>query len=116
MIAGMEHFEAFLSYLNEQAAEMDKASVLNRDLLVAVEKINSKMRKEKTKGCDYFQQDEIASLDLGHKARAYLLLLTRLNRLRVETIDGRIKLPSSVNRHDITKYSILLIQPLLHSN
>ncbi|XP_031283610.1 uncharacterized protein LOC116142318 isoform X1 [Pistacia vera] len=60
------------------------------DLLVAVEKINSKMRKEKTKGCDYFQQDEIASLDLGHKARAYLLLLTRLNLLRVETIDGRI--------------------------
>ncbi|XP_044507726.1 uncharacterized protein LOC123227115 isoform X2 [Mangifera indica] len=60
------------------------------DLLIAVEKINSNLRKEKTKQCNYFQQDEIASLDLGHKARAYLLLLTRLNCLRIETIDGRI--------------------------
>ncbi|KAK6232366.1 hypothetical protein SCA6_002439 [Theobroma cacao] len=61
------------------------------DLLAAVEKINSSLsKKEKTKGYNYFHQDEIESLDLGPKGRAYLLLLVRMNHLVVETIDGLI--------------------------
>ncbi|KAK8716616.1 hypothetical protein V6N13_043921 [Hibiscus sabdariffa] len=61
------------------------------DLLAAVEKINSSLsKKEKTKGYDYFHQDEIEALDLGPKGRAYLLLLVRMNHLVVETIDGLI--------------------------
>ncbi|KAE8125270.1 hypothetical protein FH972_020101 [Carpinus fangiana] len=59
------------------------------DLLDAVEKINSSLsKKEKTKGSNYFHQDEILSFGLGPKARSYLLLLVRMNRLVVETIDG----------------------------
>ncbi|XP_020982135.1 uncharacterized protein LOC107492717 isoform X2 [Arachis duranensis] len=57
------------------------------DLLVAVDKINSSLRK-KTNGGNYFRQDEIPSFDLGPKARSYLLVLVRMNRLVVETIDG----------------------------
>ncbi|KAK7396814.1 hypothetical protein VNO78_17973 [Psophocarpus tetragonolobus] len=57
------------------------------DLLVAVEKINSSLSK-KTNGCSYFHQDEIPSFELGPKSRSYLLLLVRMNRLVVETIDG----------------------------
>ncbi|KAF2289570.1 hypothetical protein GH714_037210 [Hevea brasiliensis] len=61
------------------------------DLLEAVEKINSSLRKkEKAKGDIYFHQDEIASLGLGPRARTYLLLLMRMNQLAVETIDGLI--------------------------
>ncbi|XP_012485688.1 uncharacterized protein LOC105799591 isoform X3 [Gossypium raimondii] len=61
------------------------------DLLAAVEKINSSLnKKEKTKGYNYFYQDEIEALGLGPKGRAYLLLLVRMNHLIVETIDGRI--------------------------
>ncbi|KAI9153412.1 hypothetical protein LWI28_010949 [Acer negundo] len=59
------------------------------DLMAAVEKINSSLSsKEKTRGFNYFHQDEIESLGLGHKARSYLLLLVRLKKLVVETIDG----------------------------
>ncbi|XP_025660098.2 uncharacterized protein, partial [Arachis hypogaea] len=57
------------------------------DLVVAVDKINSSLRK-KTNGGNYFRQDEIPSFDLGPKARSYLLVLVRMNRLVVETIDG----------------------------
>ncbi|KAH1071016.1 hypothetical protein AAZX31_03G186100 [Glycine max] len=57
------------------------------DLLVAVGKINSSLSK-KTNGCSYFHQDEIPSFELGPKTRSYLLLLVRMNRLVVETIDG----------------------------
>ncbi|XP_028784851.1 uncharacterized protein LOC114740789 isoform X2 [Neltuma alba] len=57
------------------------------DLLAAVDKINSSLNK-KTKGCSFFRQDEIPSFNLGPKARSYLLLLVRMNRLIVETIDG----------------------------
>lgn len=57
------------------------------DLLAAVDKINSSLNK-KAKGCNFFRQDEIPSFNLGHKARSYLLLLVRMNRLIVETIDG----------------------------
>ncbi|KAF5750623.1 hypothetical protein HS088_TW03G00962 [Tripterygium wilfordii] len=59
------------------------------DLLAAVEKM-SLSKEDKTKGNTYFHQDEIASLDLGPKARAYLLLLVRMNHSVVETIDGSI--------------------------
>ncbi|XP_027351964.1 uncharacterized protein LOC113862888 [Abrus precatorius] len=57
------------------------------DLLVAVDKINSSLSL-KTNRCNFFRQDEIPSFELGHKARSYLLLLVRMNRLVVETIDG----------------------------
>ncbi|PPS08243.1 hypothetical protein GOBAR_AA12412 [Gossypium barbadense] len=62
-----------------------------QDLLAAVEKINSSLnKKEKTKGYNYFYQDEIEALGLGPKGRAYLLLLVRMNHLVVETADGQI--------------------------
>ncbi|RYR51984.1 hypothetical protein Ahy_A06g026921 [Arachis hypogaea] len=64
-----------------------KGLVTWEDLLVAVDKINSSLRK-KTNGGNYFRQDEIPSFDLGPKARSYLLVLVRMNRLVVETIDG----------------------------
>ncbi|WJX79642.1 hypothetical protein P8452_62746 [Trifolium repens] len=57
------------------------------DLLVAVDKINSSLSK-KTNECNFFRQDDIPSFDLGPKARSYLLLLVRMNRMVVETIDG----------------------------
>ncbi|KAH1130692.1 hypothetical protein J1N35_002070 [Gossypium stocksii] len=61
------------------------------DLLAVVEKINSSLnKKEKTKGYNYFYQDEIEALGLRPKGRAYLLLLVRMNHLIVETADGRI--------------------------
>lgn len=59
------------------------------DLLTAVEKINSGL-KQKARGSNFFHQDEISSLGLGTKARSYLLLLVRMNRLVVETVDGLI--------------------------
>ncbi|XP_057949127.1 uncharacterized protein LOC131144462 isoform X2 [Malania oleifera] len=60
------------------------------DLLTAVEKMNSNLgKKGKTRG-NSFQQDELASLDLGAKGRSYLLLLLRMNRLAVETVEGLI--------------------------
>ncbi|KAG8502647.1 hypothetical protein CXB51_000155 [Gossypium anomalum] len=59
--------------------------------LASWEKINSSLnKKEKTKGYNYFYQDEIEALGLGPKGRAYLLLLVRMNHLIVETTDGRI--------------------------
>ncbi|KAB2608010.1 hypothetical protein D8674_011178 [Pyrus ussuriensis x Pyrus communis] len=59
------------------------------DLLAAVEKINSSL-KQKARGTNFFHQDEISSLGLGPKARSYLLLLVRMNRLVVETVSGLI--------------------------
>ncbi|KAM0978060.1 hypothetical protein ACFX2I_013992 [Malus domestica] len=67
------------------------------DLLAAVEKINSSL-KQKARGTNFFHQDEISSLGLGKfflsllrpKARSYLLLLVRMNRLVVETVNGLI--------------------------
>uniref|UniRef100_A0A5B7BE06 Uncharacterized protein n=1 Tax=Davidia involucrata TaxID=16924 RepID=A0A5B7BE06_DAVIN len=61
------------------------------DLLAAVEKMNSSLNeKEQTKGGNFFHQDELALLGLGLKGRSYLLMLVRMNRLVVETIDGSI--------------------------
>ncbi|KAK9068529.1 hypothetical protein SSX86_012644 [Deinandra increscens subsp. villosa] len=59
------------------------------DLLAAVEKMNMHL-KQKTKNHNFFTQDEVSSLDLGPKSRSYLLLLVKMNRLVVETIDGAI--------------------------
>lgn len=59
------------------------------DLLTSVDKINSNL-SQRTSGSDFFHQIEISSLGLGPKERSYLLLLVRLNRLKVETIDGLI--------------------------
>ncbi|XP_027172542.1 uncharacterized protein LOC113775903 isoform X2 [Coffea eugenioides] len=59
------------------------------DLIVAVEKMNSSLAKRSMK-VDTIQQDEISLLGLGHKAKAYLLLLIKMNCMVVETIDGVI--------------------------
>ncbi|PIN06818.1 hypothetical protein CDL12_20626 [Handroanthus impetiginosus] len=63
--------------------------VLWEDLLVAVEKINSHIGTKKTKP-DTFRQDEIELLELGYKARSYLLILIKMNRLSIETNEGVI--------------------------
>ncbi|KAJ8649640.1 hypothetical protein MRB53_002663 [Persea americana] len=61
------------------------------DLQAAVVKMNSVLcEKEKPMGGYSLDQDEIASLELGSKARSYLLMLLRMSRLLVETIDGSI--------------------------
>ncbi|XP_041023161.1 uncharacterized protein LOC121264151 isoform X2 [Juglans microcarpa x Juglans regia] len=79
----IDDYESLPSYM--------KGLALWEDLLKAVEKINSSLsQKQRTKGSNYFHQDEISSLGLGPKARSYLLLLVRMNRLVVETIDGLI--------------------------
>ncbi|KAF5747749.1 hypothetical protein HS088_TW05G00476 [Tripterygium wilfordii] len=81
--ASKDNYESLPDYIKSLASW--------EDLLAAVEKINlSLSKKDKTKESNYFHQDEIASLDLGPKARAYLLLLVRMNHLVVETIDGSI--------------------------
>ncbi|GJV27167.1 hypothetical protein Tco_1383615 [Tanacetum coccineum] len=66
-----------------------KALASWEDLLVAVEKMNLHL-KQKTKKGNFFTQDEVSSLELGPKTRSYLLLLVKMNRLVVETIDGLI--------------------------
>ncbi|CAH8312772.1 unnamed protein product [Eruca vesicaria subsp. sativa] len=59
------------------------------DLLSAVEKFNSVLCSKKgTNGSYYFRADEIPTLGLGNKEKAYTLLLTRMKRLVVETTDG----------------------------
>ncbi|KAJ6316561.1 hypothetical protein OIU78_019775 [Salix suchowensis] len=81
--ASKDDYESLPSYM--------KSLTSWEDLLAAVEKINSSLKmKDKTKGNNYFRQDEITSMDLGPKARTYLLLLTRMNQLAVETVDGLI--------------------------
>ncbi|KAF9664826.1 hypothetical protein SADUNF_Sadunf16G0058400 [Salix dunnii] len=81
--ASKDDYESLPSYM--------KSLTSWEDLLTAVEKINSSLKtKDKTKGNNYFRQDEITSMDLGPKARTYLLLLTRMNQLAVETVDGLI--------------------------
>ncbi|CAM8894954.1 unnamed protein product [Rhodiola kirilowii] len=61
------------------------------DLLVAVEKLNKCINtKMNTLGTSFFRLDELEALGLGPKGRSYLLLLVRMNRLVVETIDGLI--------------------------
>ncbi|KAK6139736.1 hypothetical protein DH2020_026496 [Rehmannia glutinosa] len=66
-----------------------KGLVSWEDLLVAVEKMNSCIATRKIKP-DTFRQDEIELLELGYKARSYLLLLIKMNRLSIETNEGVI--------------------------
>ncbi|KAG8376853.1 hypothetical protein BUALT_Bualt09G0107100 [Buddleja alternifolia] len=66
-----------------------KSLVSWEDLLSAVEKMNSCIGT-KMKSPDIFRQDEIELLGLGFKARSYLLLLIKMNRLCVETNEGVI--------------------------
>ncbi|RAL44654.1 hypothetical protein DM860_003413 [Cuscuta australis] len=59
------------------------------DLIAAVEKINKCLRTKNDKPCA-LRMDEVESLGLGHKARSYLLLLIKMNRVVVETASGSI--------------------------
>ncbi|CAH9079876.1 unnamed protein product [Cuscuta europaea] len=59
------------------------------DLVVAVEKMNACLRRKNTKP-SVIQMDEVESLGLGPKARSYLLLLIKMNRLVVETARGSV--------------------------
>ncbi|GMP98436.1 hypothetical protein CsSME_00046323 [Camellia sinensis var. sinensis] len=69
---------------------MTMSIITLQDLLEAVEKMNSILtQKQKIEEGNFFHQDELASLGFGHKGRAYLLQLLRMNRLVVETVDGR---------------------------
>ncbi|PON44924.1 hypothetical protein PanWU01x14_262970 [Parasponia andersonii] len=77
----MDDYENLPSYMKGLASW--------EDLLTAVDKINSSLNQRKN-GSNFFGQDEISSLGLGPKARSYLLLLVRMNRLVVETINGLI--------------------------
>ncbi|CAN7141682.1 unnamed protein product [Brassica rapa subsp. narinosa] len=66
-----------------------KALASWEDLLSAVEKFNSVLcNKKETNGSYYFRADELPTLGLGHKEKAYTLLLTRMKRLVVETTEG----------------------------
>uniref|UniRef100_A0A9I9CWE0 Spindle and kinetochore-associated protein 3 n=1 Tax=Cucumis melo TaxID=3656 RepID=A0A9I9CWE0_CUCME len=76
-----DDFESLPSYMKGLASW--------EDLIVAAEKINSCLGM-KGKGKNYILQDEISSLDLGPKARSFLLLLVRMKRVLVETIEGQI--------------------------
>ncbi|KGN59396.2 uncharacterized protein LOC101214784 [Cucumis sativus] len=76
-----DDFESLPSYMKGLASW--------EDLIVAAEKINSCLGI-KGKGKNYILQDEISTLDLGPKARSFLLLLVRMKRMVVETIEGQI--------------------------
>ncbi|XP_052200126.1 uncharacterized protein LOC127806707 isoform X2 [Diospyros lotus] len=79
----MDDYESLPSYMKTLATW--------EDLLAAVEKMNSILsQKGQEEGGSLFHQDELASLGLGSKGRSYVLLLLRLNRLVVETVDGLI--------------------------
>ncbi|VVB13472.1 unnamed protein product [Arabis nemorensis] len=76
-----EEYESLPSYMKSLASW--------EDLVSAVEKFNSFLgSKKKTKGTYYFRADEIPTLGLGHKEKAYMVLLTRMKRLVVETTDA----------------------------
>ncbi|ESQ40584.1 hypothetical protein EUTSA_v10014151mg [Eutrema salsugineum] len=78
-----EEYESLPSYM--------KALASWEDLLSAVQKFNSVLGSKKEKnGCYYFRADEISTLGLGHKEKAYTVLLTRMKRLLVETTDGLV--------------------------
>ncbi|CAK9322939.1 unnamed protein product [Citrullus colocynthis] len=76
-----DDFESLPSYMKGLASW--------EDLIVAVEKINSCLEM-KGKGKNYILQDEISTTDLGPKARSFLLLLVRMKRVVVETVEGRV--------------------------
>ncbi|KAL3755482.1 hypothetical protein ACJRO7_002522 [Eucalyptus globulus] len=81
--ASKDEYESLPSYMKSLASW--------EDLLIAIENINSYLsKKENCSENKSFFQDEISSLALGPKARSYLLLLTRMKHLVVETVDGLI--------------------------
>ncbi|XP_073274058.1 uncharacterized protein [Primulina huaijiensis] len=57
------------------------------DLSTAVEKMNAYIGRKQQ---DSFRKEEIELLELGFKARSYLLLLIKMNRVNVETKIGVI--------------------------
>ncbi|XP_010491232.1 PREDICTED: uncharacterized protein LOC104768859 isoform X2 [Camelina sativa] len=76
-----EEYESLPSFMKSLASW--------EDLVSAVEKFNVVLdSKKQTNGSYYFRADEIPTLGLGHKEKAYTLLLTRMKRLVVETMDG----------------------------
>ncbi|EOA21168.1 hypothetical protein CARUB_v10001515mg [Capsella rubella] len=76
-----EEYESLPSFMKSLASW--------EDLLSAVQKFNMVLdSKKQTNGSYYFRADEIPTLRLGHKEKAYTLLLTRMKRLVVETKDG----------------------------
>ncbi|XP_023540282.1 uncharacterized protein LOC111800703 isoform X1 [Cucurbita pepo subsp. pepo] len=76
-----DDFESIPSYMKSLASW--------EDLIVAVEKINSCL-KMKAKGENYIFQDEVSSMGLGPKARSFLMILVRMKRVVVETVDDQI--------------------------
>ncbi|XP_010452598.1 PREDICTED: uncharacterized protein LOC104734672 [Camelina sativa] len=76
-----EEYESLPSFMKSLASW--------EDLVSAVEKFNVVLdSKKQTNGSYYFRADEIPTLGLGNKEKAYTLLLTRMKRLVVETMDG----------------------------
>ncbi|KAL3628111.1 hypothetical protein CASFOL_027157 [Castilleja foliolosa] len=92
---GLDRYEDSRHRLNvsiddyESLPKLMKGLVSWEDLLVAVEKINSYIATKKIKPVA-FRQDEIELLELGFKARSYLLVLIKMNRLNIETNEGVI--------------------------
>ncbi|XP_023005731.1 uncharacterized protein LOC111498640 isoform X2 [Cucurbita maxima] len=76
-----DDFESIPSYMKSLASW--------EDLIVAVENINSFL-KMKAKGKNYIFQDEVSSMGLGPKARSFLMILVRMKRVVVETVDDQI--------------------------
>lgn len=82
------------SILPVSKAEYDKTPSWLRDLASwedlddVIGKINSLLSNRTTQdsgeGAEMFGQDDLEPLGLGQKARAYLLLLVRMNRLTLE--------------------------------
>ncbi|XP_076949945.1 uncharacterized protein LOC143622774 [Bidens hawaiensis] len=81
IIVPKDAYESLPSYMKSLASW--------EDLLTVAEKMNKHL-KQKTKNHNFLTQDEVSSLDLGPKTRSYLLLLVKMNRLVVETVDGLI--------------------------
>ncbi|KAI4365418.1 hypothetical protein MLD38_021403 [Melastoma candidum] len=75
----VDDYECLPSYMRSLASW--------EDLHSAVGKISLRLDQKEN---NYFLPDEISSLDLGPKTRSYLLLLVRMNKLVVETIDGLV--------------------------
>lgn len=61
------------------------------ELQAAVAKLNDYLcKKEGASGSNAFNEAQMETLGLGHKGRSYLLLLVRMKKLVMETIDGSI--------------------------
>ncbi|KAJ6827532.1 uncharacterized protein M6B38_126770 [Iris pallida] len=61
------------------------------ELQAAVAKLNDYLfKKEGASGSNAFNEAQMETLGLGHKGRSYLLLLVRMKKLVMETVDGCI--------------------------